>query len=107
MNSTNGPNAEGAPGEGDATAPDRAVERFAAAFKVTRLADLARIPEHLTEGRFDLIVRLGHQIHGTAATFGLEEIGAGGARLEAAAQVEDIDGIRAEAEVLRALMEAP
>lgn len=79
------------------------MREFAGQFIEARREEVACIPGWLAEGQLDRVVRLGHQIKGTATTFGLPEIGAAGARLEAAARAGDLDAASREAACLREL----
>jgi len=77
---------------------------FARRFLLARKEELPRLEEWLEVGDFDQIARAGHQIKGTAATFGHPEIGVLGGRLEAAAGERDASGIAKEVEALRRLL---
>lgn len=56
-------------------------------------ASLPRLRSLLSEGRLDAIAWVGHDLKGSGAAFGFDEISAVGARLEAAARAEDSDRV--------------
>ena len=77
---------------------------FARRFLLARKEELPRLEEWLEHGAFDQIARIGHQIKGTAAPVGHPEIGAVGARLEAAAGGGDAEAVAEGLADLRALL---
>ena len=83
------------------------MREFAGRFLESRRDEIDAIPGLLAEDRLDLVARVGHQIKGTAPTFGLAEIGAAGARLESAARDGDTEAVLQEMEILRRLMGQP
>lgn len=84
---------------------ERLIREFADRFRVTRSQEVAGIPALLAQDRFEDVARVGHQIKGTAPTFGLPDIGEAGARLELAAKAGDRRAIEAELDTLRRLLE--
>ena len=80
------------------------VRDFARQFVEVRRGEVEGVSAWLAQGRLDLVARLGHQIKGTAPTFGLPEIGAAGARLEAAARAGDAEEVAGQVAVLLELM---
>lgn len=84
---------------------EQVLRDFAERFVTARREEVERIPVWLAEGQYALIARTGHQIKGTAPTFGLPEIGVVGARLEIAAKAEDAPAVEAELKALRTLLD--
>lgn len=95
-------------GEGDprgrGTEGDAVLGDFSRRFLVARREELPRLEAWLESGAFSDIARIGHQIKGTAATFGHPEIGAVGASLEAAAGEGDAEAVAEGLADLRALL---
>ncbi len=104
--STKDPLSPSRPAEGpEESHAEQVLRDFAERFVTARREEVERIPVWLAEGQYALIARTGHQIKGTAPTFGLPEIGVVGARLEAAAKAEDTAAVEAELKALRRLLD--
>ncbi|MCP4498774.1 MAG: response regulator [Deltaproteobacteria bacterium] len=57
-------------------------------FLAARKKDASRLPELIQEGAFDVIRRIGHNLKGSARSYGFLQLGALGEKLETAAQAE-------------------
>jgi signal transduction histidine kinase/CheY-like chemotaxis protein/HPt (histidine-containing phosphotransfer) domain-containing protein len=84
---------------------DEVLTSFATRFLETRREELQQAVVWLEEGRLEAIARFGHQLKGTAATFGFPDVGMVGARLEEAAKGGDVEAARAELDALRPLLD--
>jgi signal transduction histidine kinase/CheY-like chemotaxis protein/GAF domain-containing protein len=78
---------------------------FRARFLETHSRQVQQVAASLEEGRLDAVARVGHQLKGTAATFGFLELGEVGARLEEAAQAGDAVAARAQLDELGGLLD--
>jgi signal transduction histidine kinase/CheY-like chemotaxis protein/HPt (histidine-containing phosphotransfer) domain-containing protein len=84
---------------------DELLTSFATRFLETRREELQQARVWVEEGRLEAIARFGHQLKGTAATFGFPDVGMVAARLEAAAKGGDVETTRAELDALRPLLD--
>ena len=62
-------------------------------YLANRGRDVEAIAAALERGDFQLILRIGHNMHGSGRTFGLDELSAMGAAIERAAQAADRAGV--------------
>jgi signal transduction histidine kinase/CheY-like chemotaxis protein/HPt (histidine-containing phosphotransfer) domain-containing protein len=83
---------------------DPLLATFRERFLETRRKEVLQVAEWLEQGRLDDVARVGHQLKGTAATFGFPEVGAVGAKLEKAARSGDNEGARARLSELDSLL---
>ncbi len=67
--------------------------------------DAARIEEMLPEGRFEEIVRVGHQLKGSGASYGFPRLSEIGADIEAAARAGELEPIAELTEILKRCIE--
>jgi HPt (histidine-containing phosphotransfer) domain-containing protein len=87
-----------------ARAPVRsaAAEKLLPRFLAHRAADLATLRNALSAGEFEVVARLGHNMHGNGRSYGFPEIEALGARLEEAAHMRDTETIERRLDELEA-----
>jgi signal transduction histidine kinase/CheY-like chemotaxis protein len=95
---------------GTAAAPsheerEQVPEAFAAEFLRQRSAEQHELTRMMAIGDFAAVERVGHQLKGSAATFGFPRIGLAGARIEKAAAARDLDGLRQECQTLGDMIE--
>jgi signal transduction histidine kinase/CheY-like chemotaxis protein/HPt (histidine-containing phosphotransfer) domain-containing protein len=88
-------------GNADDEIRDPRMEQFGVRFVQERLAEAETLPTLIQQARFHEVRRIGHQIRGSAATFGFGEIGQVGMALEAAAESGDREAMEAAAHDLR------
>lgn len=72
---------------------DPFARRLMAQYLERREADLVDLRRALTNGEFDAIALSGHNMYGSGAAYGLEQVSALGADLEAAAKAREADRI--------------
>jgi signal transduction histidine kinase/CheY-like chemotaxis protein/HPt (histidine-containing phosphotransfer) domain-containing protein len=89
----------------DTNDDDALLTSFRARFLETHSREVQQVAASLEEGRLDAVARVGHQLKGTAATFGFLEVGEVGARLEAAAKAGDTVAARARLDEIGGLLE--
>jgi len=94
--------------ERDLVSPDDAdqiPDAFAAEFLRQRAAEQHELTRSVANGDLAAAGRVGHQLKGSAATFGFPQIGLAGARLEKAAVEGDMDSVKKECQTLREMIE--
>ena len=72
---------------------DPFARRLLSQYLERRKTDLSRLREALAAADFSSIERTGHNLYGSGAAYGLDEISSLGARLEKAAQAAQADSI--------------
>jgi signal transduction histidine kinase/CheY-like chemotaxis protein len=89
----------------DDPAADPELAAFARMFLRDRAEDAAKVEQWLASESWKEIIRLGHQLKGSAATFGFPKVGEIGGRLETAARAGDSEQVLAERNTLLAQLE--
>jgi HPt (histidine-containing phosphotransfer) domain-containing protein len=79
---------------------------FADRFLEIRREELPQMERWAQEGHLEQVAQTGHQIKGSAATFGFPKLGEVGARLELAANAGDAEEVSALVATLRSALEA-
>lgn len=85
---------------------DPILETLAARFVESRYNEVRDVSGLIAKGELAEVRRLGHQLKGSAATFGYPDIGRLGARMEVAAAQQDLEQVRVIASDLEAAFEA-
>jgi signal transduction histidine kinase/CheY-like chemotaxis protein/GAF domain-containing protein len=89
----------------EAQSTDPTLELLAKRFLETRHEEaVAWLPESLDAGELAQVARFGHQLKGSAGTFGFPEVGAEAAELERAALDGDVHQAKLKVQSLRALL---